>query len=277
MDHSLPAFSVQGILQARILDWVAVPSSKRSSQPRDQTEVSHNAGGFFTTWVTREAQSVEWTLLIHWYSRSWSQSATNRPISKRVRCPAASLWLVMGSHRKRKMGRGQARSWSPKFKEERQAISLVCGRYFDTLRLSPRPLPCVSTYKTCLESIFSICVAISLVHASLFLSWTSQLWSSCLLCSLEPIHCSASGWLDPSLPSPAQPHPVRGGFTSGFSFTVFYGLGSILGPGVGAAVHLRSILIWGLTGVHSCSRSFKRSWNLTASVQNNLIEVSQWS
>ena len=45
-----------GILQARILKWVAMPSSRRSSQPRDWTQVSHNAGGFFTAWTTREAQ-----------------------------------------------------------------------------------------------------------------------------------------------------------------------------------------------------------------------------
>ena len=37
-----------GILQAKTLEWVAVPSSKGSSQPRDQTQVSHIAGGFFT-------------------------------------------------------------------------------------------------------------------------------------------------------------------------------------------------------------------------------------
>ena len=40
MDHSPPGFSVHGILQARILEWVAIPFSSRSSQPRDQTQVS---------------------------------------------------------------------------------------------------------------------------------------------------------------------------------------------------------------------------------------------
>ena len=48
MDYSLPGSSVHGILQARILEWVAVPSTRESSQPRDQTQVSHIAGGFFT-------------------------------------------------------------------------------------------------------------------------------------------------------------------------------------------------------------------------------------
>ena len=37
-----------GILQARILEWVAMPSSRGSSQPKDQTQVSFIAGGFFT-------------------------------------------------------------------------------------------------------------------------------------------------------------------------------------------------------------------------------------
>ena len=45
-----------GILQATILEWVAMPSSRGSSQPRDLTQVSHIAGGFFTIWATREAK-----------------------------------------------------------------------------------------------------------------------------------------------------------------------------------------------------------------------------
>ena len=45
------------ILQARILEWVAFPFPRGSSQPRDQTQVSHIAGRFFTSWATREAHS----------------------------------------------------------------------------------------------------------------------------------------------------------------------------------------------------------------------------
>ena len=44
-----------GILQARILEWVAMPSSRGYSQPRDQSQVSLITGGFFTVWATREA------------------------------------------------------------------------------------------------------------------------------------------------------------------------------------------------------------------------------
>ena len=48
MDCSPPGSSVHGILQARILEWVAIPSSRGSSQLRDQTQASRIAGGFFT-------------------------------------------------------------------------------------------------------------------------------------------------------------------------------------------------------------------------------------
>ena len=48
MDCSPPGSSVHGILQARILEWVAFPFSRGCSQPRNQTPVSGTAGGFFT-------------------------------------------------------------------------------------------------------------------------------------------------------------------------------------------------------------------------------------
>ena len=48
MDCSLTGFSVQGILQARILEWVAIPFSRGTSKLRDRTLVSCLAGRFFT-------------------------------------------------------------------------------------------------------------------------------------------------------------------------------------------------------------------------------------
>ena len=47
---------VHGIFQARILEWVAFPFTRGSSQPRDWTQVSYIAGRFFTGWATGEAQ-----------------------------------------------------------------------------------------------------------------------------------------------------------------------------------------------------------------------------
>ena len=54
MDCSPPGSSVRGILQVRILEWVAFPFSRSSFRPRDQTQVSCIAGRFFTNWAMRE-------------------------------------------------------------------------------------------------------------------------------------------------------------------------------------------------------------------------------
>ena len=56
MDCSPLSSSVHGILQARVLEWVAISSCRGSSWPRDWPRVSCNAGIFFTIWATREAQ-----------------------------------------------------------------------------------------------------------------------------------------------------------------------------------------------------------------------------
>ena len=59
MDCSLPGSSVHDILQERILECVVMPSSNRSSQPRDQTQVSHITGRFYTRWATGEAPQFD--------------------------------------------------------------------------------------------------------------------------------------------------------------------------------------------------------------------------
>ena len=53
-------YVVHGILQARILEWVAFPFSRGSSQPRDQTQVSYIAAEFFTSWEPQGKQRVNW-------------------------------------------------------------------------------------------------------------------------------------------------------------------------------------------------------------------------
>ena len=61
-------YAVHGILQARILEWVGFPFSRVSSQPRDQTQVSNIAGGFFTSWATgkHESTGVDNLSFLHW-------------------------------------------------------------------------------------------------------------------------------------------------------------------------------------------------------------------
>ena len=53
MDCGLPGSSVHGILQARILEWVAISFSRGSFHPRDRTQVSCIEGRLFTVWATR--------------------------------------------------------------------------------------------------------------------------------------------------------------------------------------------------------------------------------
>ena len=60
MDYSPPGSSVLGILQARILEWVTISSSRGSAQPRDQTRISYVCcigGRFFITSATWKAQN----------------------------------------------------------------------------------------------------------------------------------------------------------------------------------------------------------------------------
>ena len=54
MDCSLPGSSIHGVFQARILEWVAISFSRRSSWPRDWTQVFLIVGRRFTVWTTRE-------------------------------------------------------------------------------------------------------------------------------------------------------------------------------------------------------------------------------
>ena len=63
MGYSPPGSSVFGFLQARILEWVAIPFSMESSQPRDVAQVSCIAGRFFTMWASRETHLITVALL----------------------------------------------------------------------------------------------------------------------------------------------------------------------------------------------------------------------
>ena len=58
LQRSLPGFFVHGILQARILEWVAIPLSRGFSWPRNRTQISCTTGRFFTIRATREVPVV---------------------------------------------------------------------------------------------------------------------------------------------------------------------------------------------------------------------------
>ena len=71
VDSSLPGSFVHGILQARILEWVAISFSRGSSPPRDQTQVSCIGGRRFNLWATREC-SIKQKQMFFWNSLAFS-------------------------------------------------------------------------------------------------------------------------------------------------------------------------------------------------------------
>ena len=83
MDCWSPGFSVHGILQAWILEWVAIPSSRESFQPRDRTWVSCISGRFFTLWVTKEARLPMRYLFIQFCGQPWNRISCFRNVSAR--------------------------------------------------------------------------------------------------------------------------------------------------------------------------------------------------
>ena len=89
-------YTVHGILQARILEWVAIPFSRGSSQPRDQTQVSCISGRFFTSWATREAlyYSLEHTIHVNFCNKAQKLRGLPKWFSgKEYTCNAHTLSL----------------------------------------------------------------------------------------------------------------------------------------------------------------------------------------
>ena len=84
VDSSPPGFSVNKILQARILKWVAIPFSRRYSRPRDQIWISCIGDRSFTVWATREAQPD------HRFSRSVMSDSSRRHGLQHTRPPYPS-------------------------------------------------------------------------------------------------------------------------------------------------------------------------------------------
>ena len=78
---SPPGSSVHGVLQARVLEWVAISFSRGSSPPRNWTWDSCTAGSFFTDWATREAHiHVSNSLLITYIHTTWRSKWRLTPI-----------------------------------------------------------------------------------------------------------------------------------------------------------------------------------------------------
>ena len=92
-------YTVHRTLRVKILEWVAFPFSRGSSQPRDWTQVSCIAGGFFTNWAMREAQVLEW---VAYPFSTGSSLPRNRT---RVSCIGDSLPTELSEKPKRMFGK----------------------------------------------------------------------------------------------------------------------------------------------------------------------------
>ena len=123
---SLLGSSVHGILQASILEWVAVPFSRVSSKPRDQTQVFHIAGRFFTIWVTREApRTLAWVAFTFSRGFSWLRNQT------RVSWIAGRFFISWARGRPRKL-EWVAYPFSSRFSwlRNQTRVSCIAGRFF---------------------------------------------------------------------------------------------------------------------------------------------------
>ena len=93
MDSNPPGSSVHGILRARIPEWVAIPFSRRSSQPRDQTQISSIADGSFTIWAISVC-SFPNVILLSVNNTSWTYSL--QPVYLFLQSPRLTKpWLAM--------------------------------------------------------------------------------------------------------------------------------------------------------------------------------------
>jgi len=100
---NLMDYTVHGVLQARILKWVAIPFSRVSSQPRYQTEVSRIACRFFTTWKKESPKNVQTTAQLHsWetcmqvknsYNRTWNNRLVSNWESSKSKLYIVTLLL----------------------------------------------------------------------------------------------------------------------------------------------------------------------------------------
>ena len=96
MDYSSPGSSVHGILQARILEWVAISFSRGSSQSKDRTHVSCIADGFFIVWATREVL-WKWNLISNMQNNTWLCLLCNKDLSFDARKHFAPILVAINN------------------------------------------------------------------------------------------------------------------------------------------------------------------------------------
>ena len=105
-----------GVLQTRMLKWVTMPSSRGSSQPRDWTQVSNIAGGFFTDRTTKKALIKYDSQIIHPLTSVWTEDmkilAPKTFRVKKEQFKAQYLWDLRHGPKLQLPGDASTNSWS---------------------------------------------------------------------------------------------------------------------------------------------------------------------
>ena len=126
---------VHGILQARILEWLALPFSRGSSQPKDQTQAFCTAGGFFTSWATREA--LQWEKCVQKGEltqqcpvRALSAGVKMTPLHSIDKEEAKRWWVRLAGHQAGNGSHGQ---------RDKGGLSETSGEVEEEVRYQRRP------------------------------------------------------------------------------------------------------------------------------------------
>ena len=119
-------YTVQGLFQVRILEWVAFPFSRGSSQPRDGTQVSDIAGRFFTSWATREAPRI-----LKWVAYSFSSRFAQPRNWMGVFCIAGGFFTNWAIRKAQKLEKARKLIHSQETRREHNPAKCL---YFDPVK-----------------------------------------------------------------------------------------------------------------------------------------------
>ena len=156
--RSLPGSSVHGILQARILEWVAIPFSRASSWPMDWTQVSCITGRFFTIWATKGAPYMCVCVYIHTHTHTYTYL---------YMCTYTCISTCILYFRNHEFILSSTEFNPSSFWHCSLTSFHICMSFLPTCKLWPLTIQHIYIFvQSIMHSIFSV-----LFHSSLFKSW----------------------------------------------------------------------------------------------------------
>ena len=139
MGRSLPGSCVHGILQARVLEWVAISFSRGSSRPRDRTWVSRTPGRRVTIWATREALKKGSITDLLRKDRKWNQvRCANETDADQLWMDAVNFWRTTekeynwSAKKGQKVKSTEMRKWNQRSLKSRNKTEAASGKQLQT-------------------------------------------------------------------------------------------------------------------------------------------------